>query len=189
MSDQHDTEQSGSHNAPKLKIGQLLLKHTSLTEAQLSDALEIQHATGMLLGEILLKKNYIQPHDIIKVMCHQINIPYINEIKIEEIETGIIRDIPITYAKLHGVLPILETDYSVTVAVTDPFKFDAINDLQEIYQKDIKVVVSSPLRVEDAINRVYEKANRNLVDSIEDEFEENQKPENRLKYRNKRIKK
>ncbi|HLE12468.1 MAG: hypothetical protein A2504_07750 [Bdellovibrionales bacterium RIFOXYD12_FULL_39_22] len=173
MSDQHDTEQSGSHNAPKLKIGQLLLKHTSLTEAQLSDALEIQHATGMLLGEILLKKNYIQPHDIIKVMCHQINIPYINEIKIEEIETGIIRDIPITYAKLHGVLPILETDYSVTVAVTDPFKFDAINDLQEIYQKDIKVVVSSPLRVEDAINRVYEKANRNLVDSIEDEFEEN----------------
>ncbi len=167
------TVEFGNSEGPRPKIGQLLLKYTSLTENQLNDALEIQQATGMLLGEILLKKNYIQPHDIIKVMCHQINIPYVNEIKVEEIETNIIRDIPITYAKYHEVLPILETDYSVTVAITDPFKFDAINDLQEIYQKDIKVVVSSPLRVQDAINRVYEKANRNLVDSIEDEFEEN----------------
>ena len=165
-----DTTES-SVNKPK--IGQLLIKYTSLTDAQLNEALSIQQETGMLLGEILLKKNYIQPHDIIKVMCHQIEIPYATEIKIEEIDPQIVQDIPITYAKNHEILPIIETDYSITVVVTDPFKFDAINDLQELYQKNINVVVSSPLRVQDAINRVYEKANRNLVDSLEDEFEEN----------------
>ena len=53
----------------KEKIGQLLLKHTSLTDDQLEEALEIQQESGMLLGEILLKKNYIHPHDIIKVIC------------------------------------------------------------------------------------------------------------------------
>ena len=67
----------------KEKIGQLLLKHTSLTDDQLEEALEIQQESGMLLGEILLKKNYIHPHDIIKVICHQVDIPYITELKVK----------------------------------------------------------------------------------------------------------
>ena len=44
----------------KEKIGKLLLKFTSLTEQQLDEALEIQREEGTLLGEILLKKNFIQ---------------------------------------------------------------------------------------------------------------------------------
>lgn len=157
----------------KERIGQLLLKHTSLTDDQLSEALEIQSESGMLLGEILLKKNYIHPHDIIKVICHQVDIPYIGEIKIEEIDPNLTMNININYAKQHEVLPILETDYSVTIVITDPFNFDAINDIQEIFKKEVKLVVSSPLKVQDAINRVYERANRNVVDSIEGEFDEN----------------
>ena len=34
-------------------------------------------------------------------------------------------------------------------------------------------MVATPLKIQDAINRIYEKANQNLVDTIEDEFEEN----------------
>jgi general secretion pathway protein E len=66
----------------------------------------------------------------------------------------------------------LETEISVTVAISDPFNFDVINDLQEIFKKEILIAVAPPMRIQDAINRVYEKANRNLVDTIEDEFEE-----------------
>jgi general secretion pathway protein E len=156
----------------KEKIGELLLKHTSLTNDQLHEALEIQEESGMLVGEILLKKNYIHPHDIIKVICHQVDIPYLADIKVDEINTELTDDISINYAKQHEVLPMLETDLSVAVVCTDPFNFDAINDLQEIFKKEIKLLVSSPLKVSDAINRVYEKANRNLVDTLEDEFDE-----------------
>lgn len=157
----------------KEKIGQLLLKHTSLTEGQLDEALEIQRESGMLLGEILLKKNYIHPHDIIKVICHQVDIPYVSELKMEEIDPNLTLNISINYAKAHEILPILETDQSITLLVTDPFNFDAINDIQEIFKKEVKLVVSSPLKVQDAINRIYERANRNVVDSIEGEFDEN----------------
>lgn len=156
----------------KEKIGELLLQHTSLTQEQLSEALHIQEESGMLIGEILLRKNYIHPHDIVKVICHQVGIPYINEIKVEEVDPNITIDIPINYAKSHEVLPLLETEISVTVAISDPFNFDVINDLQEIFKKEILIAVAPPMRIQDAINRVYEKANRNLVDTIEDEFEE-----------------
>ncbi len=156
----------------KEKIGELLLQHTSLTQEQLSEALHIQDESGMLIGEILLRKNYIHPHDIVKVICHQVGIPYVDEIKVEEIDPNITIDIPINYAKSHEVLPMLETEISVTVAISDPFNFDVINDLQEIFKKEILIAVAPPMRIQDAINRVYEKANRNLVDTIEDEFEE-----------------
>ena len=158
--------------AQKEKIGQLLLKYTNLTDEQLEEALEIQHESGMLLGEILLKKNYIHPHDIIKVICHQVNIPYIAELKLDDIDPNLTLNISINYAKQHELLPILETETSLTLLMSDPFNFDAINDIQEIFKKEIKLVVSSPLKIQDAINRIYERANRNMVDSIEGEFDE-----------------
>jgi general secretion pathway protein E len=156
----------------KERIGELLLKYTSLTQEQLQEALEIQKESGMLIGEILLKKNYIHPHDIIKVICHQINIPYVTDIKIDEVDPNLVLDIPINYAKQHEILPLLETETSITAVVTDPFNFDAVNDFQEIFKKEVRLIVSSPLKLSEAINRVYERANRNLVDSLEDEFDE-----------------
>lgn len=158
----------------KEKIGELLVKHTSLTRAQLDEALEAQRVEGGLLGDILLKRNYIHPHDLIKIVCHQIGIPYQTDIKIEEIDANVVKDLSINYSKNHEVLPCMETDFSVTVLMSNPFNFNVINDLHMIYKKEIKIICTTPLRIQDAINRVYEKANRNMVDSIEDEeFEEN----------------
>jgi general secretion pathway protein E len=157
----------------KLKIGELLVQHASLSPEQLQEALQLQQETGMLIGEILLKKNYIHPHDIIKVICFQYHIPYISEIAVQDIDPSIIRYMSINFAKTHEILPLLETDYSVTAVISDPFNFEAINDLQMAFQKEMIVVVCTSLKIHDAINRVYEKANKNLVDSLEDQFEEN----------------
>ncbi|MCK5884123.1 MAG: Flp pilus assembly complex ATPase component TadA [Bacteriovoracaceae bacterium] len=157
----------------KDKIGQLLLDHTALSQEQLGEALEIQKESGRLIGEILLKKNYIHPHDIVKVICHQVDIPYVTDVKIEDIDPELTVNIPISYAKNHEILPIMETDYSITLLMTDPFNFDVINDLHEIFKKEVKTIVTSPLKIQDAINRIYEKANKHVVESLEDEFDEN----------------
>ena len=157
----------------KKRIGELLVQHTSLTDNQLEEALELQKQEKKLLGEILIEKNFIHPHDVIKVMCQQIEIPFLSELKVDEIDPEVVAEISINYAKHHEILPILETDVNVTIAVSDPFKYEPINDLARIFKKEINIVVSTPLKIQDAINKVYEKANRNLVDSIEDEFEEN----------------
>lgn len=160
--------------AGKERIGELLIKHTSLTRAQLDESLEIQRIEGGLLGDILLRKNYIHQHDLIKVVCIQIGIPYQTEIKVEEIDANVVKDLPINYSKHHEVLPCLETEFSVTVLMSNPFNFNVVNDLHMIYKKEIKIICTTPVKIQDAINKVYEKANRNLVDSIEDEeFEEN----------------
>jgi general secretion pathway protein E len=158
----------------KEKIGELLIKHTSLTRGQLEEALEIQRLDGGLIGDVLLKKNYIHSHDLVKIVCLQIGIPYQSDIKIEDVDHNVVKDLSINYAKHHEVLPCSETEQAVTVLMSNPFNFNVVNDLHMIYKKEIKIICTTPTRIQDAINRVYEKANRNIVDSIEDEeFEEN----------------
>jgi general secretion pathway protein E len=158
---------------PRKKIGELLLKYTQLTQLQLDDALEIQKEEKLLLGEILLQKNYIQHHDIVKVACLQIGIPYISDLKVEEIDPKLVMDISISYAKLQEVIPLVDTPMQITIAMSDPFKTLVINDLSTIFRKEVKVVCAASSKIQDAINRVYEKANSNIVDSIEGQFEEN----------------
>jgi general secretion pathway protein E len=167
-------EELNNSEQTKEKIGELLIKHSSLTRDQLEEALEHQRAEGGLLGQILLQKNFIHHHDLIKIVCLQIGLPYQSDIKIEEIDANVVKDLSINYAKNHEVLPCFETDFSVTVLMSDPFNSNVINDLSMIYKKEVKIICTTPLKVQDAINRVYEKANRNIVDSIEnEEFEEN----------------
>lgn len=156
------------------KIGELLVKHSALTRPQLDEALEIQRIEGGLLGDILLRKSFITSHDLIKVVCLQVGIPYQTEIKVDDIDPNIVKDLSINYAKNHEVLPCLETEFSVFIFMSNPFNFNVVNDLHMIFKKEVKLICTTPLRVQDAINKVYEKANRNIVDSIEDEsFDEN----------------
>ena len=98
---------------PKEKIGELLVRFTDLQKDQLEEALQIQEVTGMLLGEILLQKDYIKPQDITKVICYQLEIPYLDEINVDEIDPDLTQEIPINYAKQKEVLPILQTDEAI----------------------------------------------------------------------------
>ncbi|MBC7692453.1 MAG: type II secretion system ATPase GspE [Methylotenera sp.] len=162
---------------PSFRLGDLLLKHTSLTEVQLGEALEIQQNEGGLLGEILVRKNMILPHEIMRALCLQLGISFIEDLKANEIDPKLVSNIPINYAKTKEIIPIsLETDAlgkeTLVVAVSDPFNESIVDDLQVLTSQNIRIAVSTSMRIQDAINRVYERSNSNLVGQIEGAFEE-----------------
>ena len=158
------------------KLGEILLRHTSMTSEQLNEALGIQEKEGGLLGDILVRKNMILPHEIMKALCQQIGIAWVEDLKSSEIDPKLVTEIPINYAKTKEVLPLHMEQTSkgevLVVAVSDPFNDTAIDDLQALTGRPVKLVVSTTLRIQDAINRVYERNTSNLVEKIEGEFED-----------------
>ncbi|MCM0605384.1 MAG: type II secretion system ATPase GspE [Xanthomonadaceae bacterium] len=159
------------------RLGEILLLNTSLTQNQLDEALKIQTREGGLLGEILISKNMLSPHEIMRALCVQLGIPFQDDLKINDIDPNLVIKIPIHYAKTKECIPIELKDVNGTqhlvVAVTDPFNEIIVDDLRVLTNYPIKLVTSTPLRIQEAINKVYEKNTSNLVGNIGDEFEEN----------------
>jgi general secretion pathway protein E len=159
------------------KIGEILLKHTSLTDAQLVEALEIQQSEGGLLGEILIRKSMVLPHEIMRALCIQIGLQFVEDLKPNDIDPKLVNDIPINYSKTKEAIPILRETGGpkgdvLVVAVSDPFNETIVDDLRMLTGLPIKLVVATNLRIQEAINRVYERNTANLVEKIEGDFED-----------------
>jgi general secretion pathway protein E len=147
-----------------------------LTQEQLNEAVQIQQQEGGLLGEILVRKNMILPHELMRALCTQIGIPFVEDLKANDIDPALINDIPINYAKAKETLPIAREQTAagetLVVAVTDPFNATIADDLRVLTGKPVRIVVSTSMRIQDAINRVYERNTANLVEKIEGNFDE-----------------
>ncbi len=155
-----------------VKLGQILLSQTSLTEEQLREALKIQKEKGGKLGEILIQKKFLQAQDILIALSIQVGIPIIREIDTSYIEPDWVKAIPITYARQYEILPIAMDENSVTIATADPLNLDYITDLKVIFQKDVRLVLCESKVISNAINRVYEKVKQNIMSDIDENSEE-----------------
>ncbi len=77
------------------RLGEILLKHTSLKQEQLDHALQEQREKGGLLGEILLRNSYILPHEIMKALCIQLGMQFVEDLKPNDIDPNLVSSLPI----------------------------------------------------------------------------------------------
>lgn len=154
------------------KIGQILLSQTSLTEAQLKEALQIQKEKGGRLGEILVQKKFLQPHEILLALGLQLGIPCLKELDVNHINPDWVKDIPIAYARQFEVIPVAVDEIAATVAISDPFNLQVLDDLRVVFQKEVKPVLCETKVVLDAINRVYERVRNTLTSEMSEQEEE-----------------
>ena len=155
------------------KIGQILLSQTSLTENQLMEALQIQKEKGGKIGEILVQRKFLQPSEILIALSLQLGIPTIKEIDSKAINSEWVKDLPIMYARQFELIPISVDELSVTVALTDPFNLQCLDDLRVIFQKEVRAVLCENRIVMDTINRVYERVRQDIMpDMAQPETEE-----------------
>jgi general secretion pathway protein E len=156
----------------RANLGDILMSQTSLTENQLKEALDFQKEKGGRLGEILVQRKYLQPHEILIALSLQLGIPFLKEVDVNHINPEWVKDIPITYARQFEVLPIAIDDFAVTVVVSDPFNLQCLDDLRVIFQKEVKPILCETKLVLDAINRVYERVHQSIMSEIEQNSEE-----------------
>lgn len=150
----------------------LLIKGSSITEDQLQLLMSTHdRSSGAVLAEIFQKMTFSTPEEALQELCKRLHIQFIKDIPINDISVDLVRDIPINYAKNHEILPYKEDKDKVVVLVTNPLSQKALNDLRVKFGKKTEPLVTSSSRIQDAINRVYEKSTAALegLDDIESE--------------------
>ncbi len=153
------------------QIESIILKSTSITSEQLSALLAMNIDQGHSLGEYLSKKESTNADEIISEICSKLGIQYLKDIPVNDIPVDLIRHIPINLAKKFEVLPFKDEKDHVFVLTTNPLNNKIMDDLRVMYKKKIRIIMTSKIKILDAINKVYEKSTAALqgLEEIEEE--------------------
>jgi type IV pilus assembly protein PilB len=137
-----------------VRLGEILVKESLITQEQLQKALEFQRANGGKLGSCLTKMGYITDDDITGVLSRQYGVPSIN-LRFYEIDPIIIKLIPQDTAQRYQVIPLSRVGSVLTIAMTDPTNVFAMDDIKFMTGFNVEPVVASESAIGDAISRFY----------------------------------
>lgn len=153
-------------------INVVLSKATSLNSDQIKMVLKNSSMSQpRSVGEVLSSKDYATADELVSDLCRELGLEFIRDIPVNDISADLIRNLPINYAKTQGILPYKEDGDCVWVLSSNPVNTKSIDDLRVIFGKRIKPLITTTQRVQDAINRVYEKSSSALsgLDDIEED--------------------
>jgi type IV pilus assembly protein PilB len=160
-----------------VRLGEILVKESLITQDQLQKALEFQRVNGGKLGSCLTKMGFITDDDITGVLSRQYGVPSIN-LKYYEIDPTVIRLIPQDTALRYQVVPLSRVGSVLTIAMTDPTNVFAMDDVKFMTGFNVEPVVASEAAISDAISRFYGGAAANgeelsnlMRDLVEEELE------------------
>jgi len=158
-----------------VRLGEILLKESLITQEQLQKALEFQRSNGGKLGSCLTKMGFITDDDITGVLSRQYGVPSIN-LKFYEIDPNVIKLIPQDTALRYQVIPLSRVGSVLTIAMTDPTNVFAMDDIKFMTGFNVEPVVASESAIGEAITRFYggsdgdsEELSKMMKDLVEDE--------------------
>src|SRR3974390_2976799 len=137
-----------------VRLGEILLKESLITQDQLDKALEFQRSNGGKLGSCLTKMGFITDDDITGVLSRQYGVPSIN-LKYYEIDPNVIKLIPQDTALRYQVIPLSRVGSVLTIAMTDPTNVFAMDDIKFMTGFNVEPVVASESAIGEAISRFY----------------------------------
>jgi general secretion pathway protein E len=155
-----------------LDVSAILNKTTSLSPDQVRSVLNNPSVLrASTVGEAMAQKDYQTPEDVVADLCKELGLDFIKDIPVNDISVDLVRDLPINYAKQQSVLPYREDQESLIALTSNPINLKALDDLRVMFGKKVKPLMTTSHRLQDAINRVYEKSTSNLsgLDEIDQE--------------------
>ena len=146
-----------------VRLGEILIKESLITQEQLQKALEHQRTNGGKLGSCLAKLGYITDDDITGVLSRQYGVPSIN-LKFYEIDPTVIKLIPQDTATRYQVIPLSRVGSVLTIAMTDPTNVFAMDYIKFMTGFNVEPVVASESAIAEAIARFYGASNAQQED-------------------------
>jgi len=144
-------DQSG---AGKLKIGELLSKAGYITPGQLDAAGKILKKNGGRLGAILRQLEYIDDDTVFTFLSRQHNYPAV-VIKNEPPAKDAIKLLSYEQAKGYMALPLRMAGNTLQITMAEPSDVTAVEELQNLLNKELAVCVSSETDIVEAYKQYY----------------------------------
>ena len=149
-------------------LGELLVEHQKLADADLQRARRVRDSTGESLETLLVKLGLVSERDLAEALAARLNLPLVRPTDYP--------DAPATngaisprFLKESRVVPLFDDEQSLTVAMANPTDEYVLSALRLATGKSILPRVGIPTELETAFERLYGKgrsAMGQIVESI-----------------------
>ena len=151
-----------------VELGELLVAHQKLTDADLQRARRVQDSTGEGLDTLLLKLGLVSERDLSEALVAQLELPLVRPTDYPEmpVTNGAIAP---RFLKEARAIPLFEDERGLTVALANPTDEYVLSALRLATGKTILPRVGIPSELEAAFERLYgsgRSAMGQIVDSI-----------------------
>ena len=148
-----------------------LLVARGVDPARIADAQVQADKAGTSLLEGAVRSKEIDGNSLALSIAELTGLPMLARIDVDQIDSSLVRPLPLGLAREQGVLPLWERDGVVEIAISSPRALAALDDLRMVYGRPIRAFVVSPTLLRDATNLAYDRASR-TASAVMDEIEE-----------------
>ena len=145
-------------------LGQSLVEAGRLKERQLRAALDEQQTSGRRLGDILVRRGYIDDTVVAQALAAQLRLPFTEGPLVSEAEAVGLVDAAL--ARARSILPLSATGRTLRLAVSDPLDQETLEELRFSTGRRIEPVVAALSAIAEGIRRAYTGELAELVDNL-----------------------
>jgi len=136
------------------KLGEILVHYKIVTPEQLEEGLKIQKNREKRIGEILIDLGRVTQDEINWALEKQLTLPYV-QVNIGNIDIQLSKNISEDTLRKYKVLPIMELNGELVIAMADPTDEEAIETIKEIAKRKLKYVLASFKNIDETINQIF----------------------------------
>jgi type IV pilus assembly protein PilB len=140
--------------AQEIRLGDLFVKEGLITEEQLREGLAEAKTSGYRIGYALVHLGFVAEEELTRMLAKQYRVPAVDLDKVT-VDPKILKLVPAAVAQKHLVLPLRRVGRMLTVAMTNPTDFSAIDDLKFISKLEIEPVIVGEYTLRKHLEKYY----------------------------------
>lgn len=142
---------------PMVRIGEALLALELITQAQLDEALAQQREDRSVpLGQLLVRRGVISRQQLQSALARKMGYPLV-DVDNFPVEADAVRKLPFAVAKRLEVMPLVLRDGKLIVAMEDPTRRDAIDEVEFISQLKVVPTLTKVGTLHFALPGIYDR--------------------------------
>ncbi|MEQ1860237.1 MAG: GspE/PulE family protein [Chthoniobacteraceae bacterium] len=145
-------------------ILEILLETALVTRSQIERARSDRRRDETIV-QTLARQGVLTEEDVSRALAGHASMDFV-DLNGLAVTPEIINQVPKEVAKRFNVIPVVETDTGLMIAVSNPLDFDTFDALQAVMKRDLEFVCATPEAIHTAYRKYYASADE-AVDELD----------------------
>jgi len=134
-------------------IIEILLETSLITKSQLERA-RAERQGEQTVVQVLIDQGIVTQEDVTRALAAHAAMDFV-DLSALSVSDEVIKMVPREIAKRFKVIPLVESETGLMIAVGDPLNFDTFDSLHHMLQRDLEFVCATPEAIQAAYRKYY----------------------------------